>query len=79
VIALRCGAMRCCCIITVCHGLAGWWGAIRDPSGGLRDGDGIPVQSAAKLACATAGLGSSAGLAAFPGMACASPGVAVVD
>jgi hypothetical protein len=63
-----------------CHGLwVGWWGAVRDRSGGLRDWDGIPVQSTAKLACAASGLGSFAGLASFPGMACPSPGLAAGD
>jgi len=41
--------------------------------------DGIPVQSAAELACAAPGLGSCAGLGAFSGMACASSRVAAVD
>ena len=41
--------------------------------------DGIPVQSATELACAATGLGSCAGLAAFPGMAFASARVAAVD
>lgn len=41
--------------------------------------DGIPVQSAAELACATTGLGSCARLATFSRMACASSRMAAVD
>ena len=82
VIALRV-VLRCFALVLdnrqVPWSMAGWWEAVRDRSGGLRDGDGIPVQSTAELACATARLGSFAGLAAFSGMACASPGVAAVD
>lgn len=68
---LRCFALHC--IIDGCRVHRQDGGELSgDRIGRLRDGDGIPVQSTAELACATAGLGSSAGLAAFARMAGAS-------
>jgi hypothetical protein len=82
VIALRV-VLRCFVLLLhnrpVPRSIAGWWGAVRGRSGGLRDRDGVPVQSTAELAGSTAGLGSFARLAAFAGMACASPRVATMD